>query len=102
MKFILVCSGGMSTSILISSLEKEAAKLNIENFSAIAVGVNEIESKLDDSYTVLLVAPQVKYKFEEMKKIAESKNVKCYQIQPTEYTSIGAPNLMKSIMKLLG
>lgn len=99
MKVILVCSGGMSTSILIDSLKKEAEKLGKE-FSAKAIGVNEVNENLNDC-DIVLVAPQIKYKFDSIKEFVDSKNIKIYQIQPMEYTPVGANNLMKSIIKKL-
>lgn len=98
MKVILVCSGGMSTSILIDALKKEATKAGKE-LSANAIGVNEI-SKISDC-DIVLVAPQIKYKFDSIKEHTDSKRIKIYQIEPTEYTPIGAPKLMSSILKIM-
>ncbi|WP_027120580.1 PTS sugar transporter subunit IIB [Mycoplasmopsis lipofaciens] len=100
MKVLLICSGGMSTHILISSLEKEAKKMGIDNFEADAIGANEADD-YEGTFDVLLVAPQIKHKWEQMVEFAQSKNKKIYQIQMTEYSPIGAGKLLTNVKALL-
>ncbi|QIW62487.1 PTS sugar transporter subunit IIB [Mycoplasmopsis gallinacea] len=100
MKVLLICSGGMSTQILISSLEKEASKLNLDNFSAKAIGTNEIE-EFEGDFDIVLVAPQIKHKYSQIEEFAVSKNKKIYQIQITEYSPIGASKLIQNILKTM-
>ncbi|QGZ97521.1 PTS sugar transporter subunit IIB [Mycoplasma sp. NEAQ87857] len=100
MKILLICSGGMSTFMLIQALEKEAKKLNINNFSADAIGANEID-EYDKDFDILLVAPQIKHKFEQMQEIASSRNKKIYQISMAEYSPLGTNKLLTNIAKVL-
>lgn len=99
MKILLICSGGMSTSILVAALEKEAKKKKIQDFIATAIGAHEIDQYIQD-YEYILIAPQIKHKFKTFEEIAKSNSKKVYQIQPMEYTPIGAPKLLESILKL--
>lgn len=99
MKVLLVCSGGMSTSILIDALKKEATKKGIKDFEAIAVGAHEMDNHLAD-YEYVLVAPQIKHKFEGIKAKVLAAGKKAYSIPPMEYTPIGAPKLFNSILSL--
>ncbi len=99
MKILLVCSGGMSTSILIDALRKQATKQGISDFDAIAVGAHELDNHLAD-YDYVLVAPQIKHKFAAIKEKVEAAGKKAYSIPPMEYTPIGAPKLFSSILKL--
>lgn len=100
MILLLICSGGMSTSILVQALEKEAKKHQIENFQAIAIGANQLEEYKNQNFDYILVAPQIKHKFSKMEEFAKEVNKKIYLIPPMEYTPIGAPTLFKNILKL--
>lgn len=100
MKILLVCSGGMSTAILLTALKQQAEKLGIKEFIAEAVGFENVPDHLD-GYEILLVAPQVRHKFNGLKQLTDEKKKKIYQILPTEYAPTGAPALMQSIIKVL-
>ncbi|MEE3928305.1 hypothetical protein V2E24_01815 [Mycoplasmopsis ciconiae] len=100
MKVLLICSGGMSTQILITSLEKEAHKQNIQNFEAQAIGANELED-FKEEFDIILVAPQIKHKFDQINEVAQKKGKKIYQIQMMEYNPIGAPKLLKNVVKAM-
>ncbi|WP_027334167.1 hypothetical protein [Mycoplasma elephantis] len=100
MNVLLICSGGMSTHILISSLEKEAKQLGIP-FKANAIGVTEIEEYPNNDYQIILVAPQIRFKFIEFEKFAKQKNKLIYQIQPMEYNPVGASKLLKNVKKIM-
>lgn len=100
MKVLLICSGGMSTQILINSLEKEAKNLQINNFSANAIGLPEMDEYQND-FDIILVAPQVKYRYDQVEQFAKSKNKLIYQIQMAEYTPLGANKLLTNIKRLM-
>lgn len=100
MKILLICSGGMSTHILMQSLEKEAKKMEIANYSADAIGAYELDDYQKD-FDVILVAPQIRFKFDTYEKHAKNHNKLVYQIQPMEYNPIGAPKLLQNVLKLM-
>ncbi|WP_426461326.1 PTS sugar transporter subunit IIB [Mycoplasma hafezii] len=100
MKALLICSGGMSTQILIAQLEKEALKAGMQIFSANAIGANEMDD-YEDGFDIILVAPQIKYKFDEISEFANKKGVKVYQIDLTEYNPVGAGKLIKNLQKFM-
>lgn len=99
MKALLICSGGMSTQILIGQLKKEADKIAYD-FEAEAIGANELDD-YTKSFDIILVAPQIKYKFNELSEVAKAKNVKIYQIDMTEYNPVGAGKLIQNIKKVM-
>jgi len=66
MKILLVCAGGMSTSMLMKKMEKWAAEKG-EELSVKAVGTSEYEDEAA-KFDVILVGPQVSYKLQEIKK----------------------------------
>ncbi|OXT05737.1 PTS system cellobiose-specific IIB component [Thermohydrogenium kirishiense] len=80
MNILLVCSAGMSTSLLVNNMKKFAepgTKIN-------AVAFSELESVIDD-YDVILVGPQLRFKLNNVKKLAESKNKPVDVIEPVAY-----------------
>ena len=58
MKVLLVCAGGMSTSILMKKMEKYAADQGIADFEIAAVGVAAYKD-IWQNYDCILLGPQV-------------------------------------------
>lgn len=96
MKVLMVCSGGMSTSIVVKALKKEADNQG-EDLEIKAVGTSEFEDELKDNYDMALIAPQVRHRFDSFKKISDENDVSCEIIPPQSYTPMGAPKLLKQI-----
>ncbi|MGL4624890.1 MAG: PTS sugar transporter subunit IIB [Culicoidibacterales bacterium] len=96
MKVLLVCSGGMSTTILVSALQKQAAGTD---FTFDAVGTEQYEHEVEN-FDMVLVAPQVKHRFSYFDEIAQEKGKKITQIAMTEYSPMGAPKLFARIKEL--
>lgn len=96
MKVLLVCAGGMSTSILMKKLEKHAAEKGID-FEIAATGIS---SYLDicHSYDVILLAPQVSY---HKDRIAEQSKMPLALIPPADYGIGNCVNIFKLIDKAL-
>lgn len=97
MKVLLVCSGGMSSSIVVKAVKKEADK---EQFllEIKAVGTGEFEDELSEgNYDLVIVAPQVKHRMKTFKEQAEPFNVPVEVIVPMGYTPIGASKVLNQI-----
>ncbi|MFW0760983.1 PTS sugar transporter subunit IIB [Staphylococcus cohnii] len=95
MKVIMVCSGGMSSSMIVDAVKKEAAKENFD-LEIVAVGTEAFENEIAD-YDLGLVAPQVRHRLDKFKKIGEAVNKPVDVIVPMGYTPIGAPKILKQI-----
>lgn len=80
MKILLVCAAGMSTSLLVNSMKKVAGKEDEIN----ALPVNALEKNAAD-YDVILVGPQIRYKFNEVKKLCEGAGKPCGLIDMAAY-----------------
>lgn len=72
-KIILACAAGMSTSLLVKKMQEEAERSNIEA-SIKAIPESTIEAHLDEC-DVILLGPQVRFMLEDVRKIAEPKNI---------------------------
>lgn len=96
MKVLMVCSGGMSSAIVVKSLKQEADKQSVD-MEIKAVGTGEFAEEIKNNYNYSLVAPQVKHRFNDFKSAADEAGVPCEMIPPRGYTPIGAPSLIKQI-----
>lgn len=96
MKVLMVCSGGMSSSMVVKSLEKEAKKNGIEA-SVKAVGTGEYEKELNEDWDIVLVAPQVKHRLAFFEEKAKEVNKPVLVIQPQAYSPIGSDMLLKQV-----
>ncbi len=59
MKILLVCSGGMSTAIVVKAIEQQAAKTG-RDIAVKSVGSGEFPEAVRGGWDVVLVAPQVR------------------------------------------
>ncbi|MGB9813797.1 MAG: PTS sugar transporter subunit IIB [Thermovenabulum sp.] len=60
MKILLLCNAGMSTSLLVEKMKKEAQNCNDDVFIE-AYPVEDLD-KVADNFDVILLGPQVKFK----------------------------------------
>ncbi|WDV47233.1 PTS sugar transporter subunit IIB [Clostridiaceae bacterium M8S5] len=101
MKVLMVCSGGMSSAIIVKAIKKEADSQGI-NLDINAVGTGVFEDTLKaDNYDMALVAPQVKHRFKDFKEIADNLSVPIEVVVPMGYTPIGAPKVLKQILNTI-
>ena len=64
-KILLVCSAGMSTSILVKRMEEAAKKQNYEVFIE-AHAANEVRT-IGKNWDVIMLGPQVRFQLKEFK-----------------------------------
>lgn len=98
---LIVCSGGMSSAIVVKAIEKEGQKEGLEMHIK-AVGVIEFEDELKNgSWNIALVAPQVRHTFDKFKEIANSSNIPIEVIPPQGYSPMGGATVLKQIKNLM-
>lgn len=99
MKVLMVCSGGMSSAIVVKAIKQEAERQNFP-LEIKAIGTMEFEDEIaKGELDLVIVAPQVKHRFETFKKQAEGYNLPIELIAPMGYTPIGAPKTLEQIKK---
>ena len=95
MKILLVCAGGMSTSILMKKMEsywqEHGEELQIE-----AVGLGAYQDVFQN-YDIVMVGPQVSYRLDEIK---ENTGLPCAPIESFDYAVANCDNIMKLAKKL--
>ena len=97
MKVLLVCAGGMSTSILMKKLEKYAAEKGID-FEIAAVGLSAYKD-VAQHYDCILMGPQVGYQKDTVKAAV---SIPVDVIAPADYGIGNCVNIFKQLDKLLG
>ena len=96
MKIMLICAGGMSTSILMKKMEKWGQDNNVD-LEVEAYGLSSYEDNFS-GYDCALLGPQISYKFDEIKgKI----NIPMEQIASYDYAIGNVENIMKQVDTLL-
>ena len=96
-KILLVCSGGMSTSVLMNKMETYAqAKGSSLKVDACGTGNYEDEAK---DYDIILLGPQIAYRKAQ---IAGTGNIPVVPIAPQDYAFGNVENILKGVDKVLG
>lgn len=83
MNILLVCAAGMSTSLLVTKMEKSAQEQGKE-YKIWAVSGDSVNQHIDKA-DVLLLGPQVRYLLPQLKKLGESKGVPVEVINTVHY-----------------
>ena len=95
---VLICSAGMSTSMLVKRMQDAATQ---EGYEAIigAYSVSEI-SKVGPSADIILLGPQVRLQLASIKKQFPNKIVDTIAMQ--DYGRMDGPKVLKTAKELLG
>lgn len=80
MRIHLVCSAGMSTSLLVNNMKKAAPADYVIDAGPFAA----LEEIIDD-YDVILVGPQVRFKYDDIKAMCEEHKKRCALIDMRVY-----------------
>ncbi|HET6784805.1 MAG TPA: PTS sugar transporter subunit IIB [Erysipelotrichaceae bacterium] len=96
MKIMLICAGGMSTSILMKKMEKWGLEKN-RALEVKAFGLSEYEENWK-GYDIVLLGPQISYKATE---IQNNISIQVSQIQSFDYAVGNVENIMKQVDALL-
>ncbi|WMJ81736.1 PTS sugar transporter subunit IIB [Clostridium sp. MB40-C1] len=100
MKILLLCSAGMSTSLLVNKMQKIAKEVSYEDIEVSADTVESFEDKVDE-YDVFLLGPQIKYKEKYVKQLVEGKGKKCECIPPQIYGRMDAKKVLELAINLI-
>lgn len=95
MKVLLICAGGMSTSILMKKMEKYAESKGT-TLEIVAIGASDVEEHYKD-FDVILLGPQISYKKDD---IAALTGKPVAVIAPMDYALGNAENIFQQIGKI--
>ncbi|SES87744.1 PTS system, cellobiose-specific IIB component [Oceanobacillus limi] len=98
MKIILVCSAGMSTSMLVKKMrtaaEERGIKVNID-----AVPESQLKNNLE-GLDVVLIGPQVRYLEKKIREFVEPKNIKVDIIDSMAYGMVQGDKVLEQAINL--
>lgn len=98
-KILLVCSAGMSTSLLVSKMKVSAKEKGIDcTINAVA------ESELNDydrDFDVLLLGPQVRFLFNKFKERFSLEGVPVSVISTVDYGTMNGDKVLKYALDLM-
>ncbi|GAF20383.1 MULTISPECIES: PTS sugar transporter subunit IIB [Shouchella] len=98
MNILLVCSAGMSTSMLVTKM-REAAEMKGVTCDIDAVSASQLNDHLE-KVDVLLIGPQVRYMQAQITKQAEPYNVKVDLINQMDYGMMKGENVLNQAIQL--
>ncbi|MGG0175405.1 PTS sugar transporter subunit IIB [Gottfriedia acidiceleris] len=99
MNILLCCAAGMSTSLIVSKMEKVAESKGI-SARIWAVSESVVRSEIDEA-DVLLLGPQVRFLLEEMEEICEEKNIPVEVINMMNYGMCDGEAILEQAINLI-
>jgi cellobiose PTS system EIIB component len=99
MKILLVCSAGMSTSLLVKKMEKAALEAK-EEHTIWAVATDAADHNMAKA-DVVLIGPQIRFQLPEMKKKGEKYNIPVETIPSIDYGMCNGPKVLAFAKKAI-
>lgn len=99
MNILLVCTFGMSTSLLVKKMKDEAKARGIETHID-AMPVEELPEMID-YYDAILFGPQVKYKEKMVSELCAAHSKKYIFIPPQVYGMVDGKKTLELALKLM-
>ncbi len=96
-KILLVCNAGMSTSLLVTSMEKYAKSEQLD-VQILAVPLTQAESMMKD-WDVVMLGPQVRHTLPALKKKAN--DVPILVIDMRDYGLMKGENVVKTALEAI-
>lgn len=98
-RVLIVCSWGMSTSLLVDSMLEAAAGLKCE-LSVEALSAGEYAGQIDEC-DIILIAPQIRHLRKSIEKLAASAGKPVALIEPFHYATMNGRAVLDQVMLIL-
>lgn len=99
-RIMLVCSAGMSSSLLVCKMKLAAAKLGVQA-EIQAVAEADCSNHADDA-DVLLLGPQVRFLFSKLKAAIAPKGIPVEVIDDFDYGTMNGEKVLRQALHLMG
>jgi PTS system cellobiose-specific IIB component len=102
-RIILACAAGMSTSMLVTRIEKEATARGLE-FQIYAIPEQNLREELQNygqDVVVVLLGPQVRFKLDENKKLTDSYQLPIAVIDSMAYGTLNGAKVLDQALALI-
>ena len=95
---MLVCSAGMSTSLLVNKMNKVAKEkgMNVNVFAVAEADAKNIMDKID----VVLLGPQVRYLLPKMKELMEPKGIPVDVVDTINYGTMNGEKVLEQALSM--
>lgn len=98
---MLVCSAGMSTSLLVTKMQKSAEARNIE-VDIFAISASEVDHTMKKkNVDVLLLGPQVRYMKAQFETKLQGKNIPVETINMQDYGLMNGEKVLEQALNLI-
>lgn len=99
-RITLICSAGMSTSLLVTKMNAASIKQGLE---VKIIAIAEVEMKdYWDKTDVLLLGPQVRFLLNKLKVEGEKRNIPVDVINSMDYGMMNGEKVLSQALNLLG
>lgn len=98
-KILLLCSAGMSTSMMVKKMQESAKSRNIEA-EILALGLEAFEENVD-KYDVFLLGPQVRFKRDDFQRVAEKHGKVVEVINHMDYGLMKGEKILDFALELI-
>ncbi|ERK12576.1 MAG: PTS sugar transporter subunit IIB [Pantoea sp.] len=102
-RIVLACAAGMSTSMVVTRMEKEAAARGLE-YQIYAIPEQNLREELQNygnEVAVVLLGPQVRFKLEENKKLTDSYQLPIAVIDTVAYGTLNGAKVLDQALALV-
>lgn len=99
LQICLLCSAGMSTSLVVKKMQTAAQEKGIEA-NIWAAPASELSHQLDQS-DVILLGPQVRYLLSQIKAETEQRGIPVDVIKPLDYGRLNGEGILDQAIRLL-
>ncbi|WP_300383305.1 PTS sugar transporter subunit IIB [Clostridium sp.] len=99
-RIVLVCSAGMSTSLLVSKMETVAKAKGID-CTINAYGESQLKNH-ENEIDVLLLGPQVRFLLNKMKEKFTNRNIPVEVINTVDYGTMNGEKVLNRALELMG
>lgn len=98
LRIIIVCSWGMSTSLLVDSMQSAATRVHI-TLIVEALSAGEFAARVEEC-DVVLIAPQIRHLRKSIEKLAHSVGKPVALIEPFHYATMNGKAVLEQALLL--
>lgn len=99
-KIRLFCAAGMSTSLLVKKMKEAAIKKGIE-VNIEAYPESSVSEQLEKGIDIVLIGPQIRFKFKQINSLCEAKGVPVVVIDSIDYGMMKGDKILDNALKLI-
>ncbi|WP_428943954.1 PTS sugar transporter subunit IIB [Pantoea sp. FN060301] len=102
-RIVLACAAGMSTSMVVTRMEKEAAARGLE-YKIYAIPEQNLRDELQNcgaDVAVVLLGPQVRFKLDENRKLTDAYQIPIAVIDTLAYGTLNGAKVLDQALALV-